>query len=37
MSKIKILYVFADPFSYGGQEAFATNMYKQINKNIVQI
>ncbi len=33
MSKIKILYVFAEPFSYGGQEAFATNMYKQINKN----
>ena len=28
----KILMAFAEPFEYGGQEAFALNMYKYINE-----
>lgn len=31
MNKIKILYVFAEPFKSGGQEAFAINVYKNID------
>ncbi len=32
MSKINVLFVFAEPFSYGGQEAFAINMYNKFDK-----
>lgn len=37
MKKIKVLYIFAEPFSYGGQEAFAINMYNQIDKEKYKI
>ena len=32
VKKINVLFLFAEPFSYGGQEAFAINMYNKIDK-----
>lgn len=37
MSKKNILMVFGEPFMHGGQEAFALNLYKFINKNEFKI
>lgn len=33
MDKVKILQVFGDPISYGGQERFVYNVYKNMNNN----
>lgn len=34
---IKVLMVFGEPFSFGGQESFALNAYKNISKKRVKI
>ncbi len=35
--KRKVLEVFAEPFSNGGQESFIMNIYRNINKNTIQM